>query len=217
NDPCRSAYREGRIWRHGSQPRRPWGSLFRSLTCDIDPRATSLSPSEALSLGHIRLQVLALLDNGASQTLPAGCDNVWSPRHRPRGLSGGTRGRLRLRDGQRDPRRVLESREPAHARDLLFRHCDGAPGRGDLPQGVLDVLGEDVIEDARGQILCLLQSATRRAWRLEHRVVHLRRVVNFPTEDVLTERLRFLVRVRMDLHVNNAVRFLNHVLHPPFS
>src|SRR5438309_627064 len=39
----------GRIWRHGSQPRRLWGSLFRSLTCDIDPRATSLSPSEPSS------------------------------------------------------------------------------------------------------------------------------------------------------------------------
>src|SRR5436853_3135756 len=49
NDPCRSAYPEGRIWRHGSQPRRLWGSLFRSLTCDIDPRATSLSPSEPSS------------------------------------------------------------------------------------------------------------------------------------------------------------------------
>src|SRR5947209_4852720 len=76
NDPCRSAYREWRIWRHGSQPRRPWGSLFRSLTCDIDPRATSLSPSEALSLGHMRLQVLAILENGASKILPKGSDTL---------------------------------------------------------------------------------------------------------------------------------------------
>src|SRR5438309_8331929 len=66
----------GRIWRHGSQPRRPWGSLFRSLTCDIDPRATSLSPSEALSLGHMRLQVLAILENGASKILPKGSDTL---------------------------------------------------------------------------------------------------------------------------------------------
>src|SRR5207247_8404552 len=76
NGPCRSAYQEGRIWRHGSQPRRPWGTLFRSLTCDIDPRATSLSPSEALSLGHMRVQVLAILENGASKILPKGSDTL---------------------------------------------------------------------------------------------------------------------------------------------
>src|SRR5207247_3349649 len=90
-----------------------------------------------------------------------------------RGLSGcGTRWRLRLVEGQRDPGRVLEHGEPAHARDLLLRHCDGAPGRGDLSQRVLDVLGEDVIEDARGQVLCLLQSAARTTWRVAPWSVH---------------------------------------------
>src|SRR5256714_1362730 len=134
-----------------------------------------------------------------------------------RSLSGGTRWRLRLVEGQRDPSRVLEDGEPAHAGNLLLRHRDSAPGRGDLAECVLDVLSEDVVEDPCRQVLRLLESAARCAGRLEHRVVHLRHVLEFPTEDVIEERLRFLGCVRMDLHVHNAVRFLSHVFHPPFS
>src|SRR2546427_3137526 len=134
-----------------------------------------------------------------------------------RSLSGGTRWRLRLVEGQRDPSRVLEEGEPAHAGNLLLRHPDSAPGRGDLAECLLDVLSEDVVEDPCRQVLRLLQSAAGCAWRLEHRVVHLRHVLEFPTEDILEERLRFVGRVRMDLHVHNTVRFLSHVSHPPFS
>src|SRR5204863_8372975 len=82
-------------------------------------------------------------------------------RRLPRIRSGGPRWRLRLVKGQRDPGWALEHREPAHAGTLLLRHRDGAPRRGNLAQRVLDVLGQDVVEDPRGQVLRLLQSAAR--------------------------------------------------------
>src|SRR3989475_10866323 len=298
NDPGHPAYRAGRLWRGGWQPRRSWGSLFRSLTCDIDPRASPLSPWEASSpwatcgyksspsskTAPRKSSRKGLTLSGSSSSFPirrgrrswrakphsavfrplrsdaeswhpsrglAERPETWRPlpgsrmkssrcvpvsesnlagslggllglapsplRRLSRSLSGGTRWRLRLVEGQRDPSRVLEDGEPAHAGNLLLRHGDRAPRRGDLAECVLDVLSEDVVKDPCRQVLRLLESAARCAGRLEHRVVHLRHVLEFPTEDVLEERLRFLGCVRMDLHVHNAVRFLSHVFHPPFS
>jgi hypothetical protein len=55
---------------------RPSGSLFRSLTDAIDPRARSLSPpTRSLSM-QMRLQVLAILENGASKVLPKASDTL---------------------------------------------------------------------------------------------------------------------------------------------
>jgi hypothetical protein len=55
---------------------RPSGSLFRSLTGAIDPRAGSLSvPTHSPSM-EMRLQVLAILENGASKILPRASDTL---------------------------------------------------------------------------------------------------------------------------------------------
>lgn len=55
---------------------RPRASLFRSLTGAIDPRARSLSRPTHSPLMQMRLQVLAILENGASKILPKASDTL---------------------------------------------------------------------------------------------------------------------------------------------
>src|SRR6266699_182110 len=100
----------------------------------------------------------------------ATCDSR-TPRSRdsipgPSRLGTGRAGfRLRLVDCEGDPRGIVEDREPTHAGNLRLRHEDRAAGRANLPERLVDVLREDVVEDARGQVLGLLEAATGRAWR----------------------------------------------------
>ena len=55
---------------------RPKASFFTSLTGAIDPRARSLSPWTHSPSLQMRLQVLAILENGASKILPKASDTL---------------------------------------------------------------------------------------------------------------------------------------------
>src|SRR5712692_10181854 len=155
----------------------------------------------------------------ALPALPALPGGLLSRLRRPSpGLNtGGPRLRGVLVQGQRNPGRILEDGKPAHPGNLRLRHYDRPSGGLDLLERAVDILGKDVVDDARRQIFRLLKASARRARGLEHRVIHLRHVLELPIEYVFQKRFRFLGRVRMNFHVHNAVGLLSHVLRPPLG
>src|SRR6266545_2628213 len=64
---------------------------------------------------------------------------------------------LRLVQGEGDPGGILEDREPSEPRDLRPRHDDRATRGANLAERLVDILRQDVVEDAGGQVLGLLE------------------------------------------------------------